>query len=299
MRISTSQYQTTMLRGLQENQSWMSRINEQMATGERIMLPSDDPVGNVQVSRLTREEAQIAQYRDNIGAVKLRMNSNEAYLTSMVADITSVSDLMVQAADGSNTPDDLKAIVNSLTSLRDSLLFTANQKDSEGRYVFAGTNVNDAPLALNAGGEYEYLGNEADQLTTVGNGITQATNVNLKGLEALLNSMNTTINTLATGTASANDPAVRTIITDTLAQSKTGLDLVSGKIARLGGAQNILKTLDDNHANVSLSNQTALFDLSKLDFAQAATELSGYSLAVEASYKAYSKVSGLSLFNLL
>ena len=74
---------------------------------------------------------------------------------------------------------------------------------------------------------------------------------------------------------------------------------MSGKIAQLGGAQNILQTLDDNHANVSLSNAIAIGDLSKLDYAVAATELAGYSLAVEASYKAYSKVSGMSLFSLI
>ena len=111
------------------------------ASGNRIMVPSDDPVGAVQVSRLTREEAMIAQYRDNISAVRIRMSSNESYLTSMTNEITQVNDLMVWAADGSNTPDDLNAMVTSLTALRDSMLYTANQKDAEGRYVFSGPTM--------------------------------------------------------------------------------------------------------------------------------------------------------------
>jgi len=36
-----------------------------------------------------------------------------------------------------------------------------------------------------------------------------------------------------------------------------------------------------------------------LSYAEAATELSGYNLSLEASYKAYSKVSNLSLFSVL
>lgn len=300
MRIATSQYQATMLRGLEENQSWVSRLNEQMASGNRIMVPSDDPVGAVQVSRLTREEAMIAQYRDNISAVRIRMSSNESYLTSMTNEITQVNDLMVWAADGSNTPDDLNAMVTSLTALRDSMLYTANQKDAEGRYVFSGTAVQAAPIQLNAAtGLYEYHGNDKKQVTVVGNGITQATNVDVKGLEDFLNKLNTAITALSDPNVQPNSPALRGIVGDAMDSASTTLELVSGKVAQLGGAQNILNTLYDNHSNVSLSNQNALLGLSKLDYAAAATDLSGYQLAVEASYKAYSKVSGMSLFNIL
>jgi len=300
MRIATSQYQATMLRGLEENQSWVSRLNEQMASGNRLMVPSDDPVGAVQVSRLTREEAMIAQYRDNISAVRIRMSSNESYLSSMTNEITQVNDLMVWAADGSNTPADLNAMVTSLTALRDSLLYTSNQKDAEGRYVFSGTAVDTAPLQLNAvTGLYEFHGNDKKQVTVVGNGITQATNVDVKGVDDFLNKLNTAITALSDPNVVPNSATLRDILGTTMASATATLDLVSGKVAQLGGAQNILNTLYDNHSNVSLSNQNALLSLSKLDYAAAATDLSGYQLAVEASYKAYSKVSGMSLFNIL
>jgi flagellin-like hook-associated protein FlgL len=39
-----------------------------MANGNRIQLPSDDPVDSVRLSRLKREEAAITQYRDNIAS---------------------------------------------------------------------------------------------------------------------------------------------------------------------------------------------------------------------------------------
>jgi len=298
MRIASSQYQSTMLRGLGENQTWLSKINEQMATGNRILVPSDDPVGNVQISRLTREQALVTQYRSNIASVQIRMSSNESYLSSMTRDITDVSDLLVWAADGSNVPSDLNAMVTSLTSLRDSLVNTANQRDAEGRYVFSGTAVDQAPIAL-VGGSYVYQGNEKNQSTVVGNGVTQTTNVNLKGMEDMLDKLTAAITALSDPAVQPNSPALRAIVGDAMASTSAGLNLVSGKIAQLGGGRNILQTLDDNHANVSLSNAVAIGDLSKLDYAVAATELAGYSLAVEASYKAYSKVSGMSLFSLI
>jgi flagellar hook-associated protein 3 FlgL len=39
--------------------------------------------------------------------------------------------------------------------------------------------------------------------------------------------------------------------------------------------------------------------LNSLDYGQATVELNGYNTALQASYKAYAKISGLSLFNIL
>ena len=74
---------------------------------------------------------------------------------------------------------------------------------------------------------------------------------------------------------------------------------LGGKIAGLGGAQNILATMDTNHANVSLSNQQALIDLGQLDYGDAAVKLNGYTTAVQATQKAYAQVSKLSLFDVI
>jgi flagellar hook-associated protein 3 FlgL len=303
MRIATSQYQAMMNSSLQKNQARITELTEQMANGNRIQVPSDDPVDSVRISRLKREEAAIGQYRDNIAAVKQRMSKNEGYLSNMVNDMNSGRDLMVWAADGSNAPDDLNAMVTSLTALRDSLMYTANSRDQEGRTIFAGTATATAPIAYNAsaavGSRYTYAGNTNEQTVVVGNGITQVANQNLNGLEKLLNQLDQSIATLSVPGVSPNDPAVRTIISNNLDGFDAGLNLLSGKIAVLGGQQNILKTIDANHENVSLSNQMAITEIGQLDVGAAAIELSGYSTALQASYKAYSKIGNLSLFSQL
>jgi flagellar hook-associated protein 3 FlgL len=303
MRIATSQYQAMMNASLQKNQHRITELTEQMANGNRIQVPSDDPVDSVRISRLKREEAAIGQYRDNIAAVKQRMSKNEGYLTNMVNDMNSGRDLLVWAADGSNAPDDLNAMVTSLTALRDSLMYTANSRDQEGRSIFAGTATATAPIAYNAsaavGSRYSYAGNTNDQTVVVGNGITQVANQNLNGLEKLLNQLDQTISTLSAPGVSPNDPAVRSVISGNLDGFDAGMDLLSGKVAVLGGQQNILKTIDANHENVSLSNQMAITEIGQLDVGAAAIELSGYSTALQASYKAYSKIGNLSLFSQL
>jgi flagellar hook-associated protein 3 FlgL len=303
MRIATSQFQATMNRGLQDNQSHLASITAAMANGKKIQVPSDDPVTNVRLSRLTREEAIVGQYRDNIAAIKIRLSTNETYLTSMVNDITQSSDLLVWASDGSNTGADLKSMVNSMTSLRDSIYYSANEKDQEGRYIFSGTLTNTQSITYDAaapmGSRYTYTGNTGQQKSVVGNGISQTVNVDVSGLESLLNQMDTTINELSQPGVTPSTPSLQAALKANMDGATSTLDFVAGKIANFGGAQNVMETLDGNHANVSLSNKTALLDLGALDMGEAATELNGYNLALQASYKAYSKISNLSLFNIL
>lgn len=301
MRIATSQFQSTMQRSLELNQTMVSRLMEQLATGKALLVPSDDPVKSVRISRLNREEAIIGQYRENIGAVKVRLSKNETYMSGMVGDLAEAHDLLVWAADGSNTPDDLKSMVTSLESLRESLMYTANTRDQEGKYLFSGTQTGTPPIRLDADtGEYVYDGNSGEQKVIVGNGVSQAVNVNVGGVETLLNQLNVVIDGLKNASGSgSSEPELRQKITDTMNLVESTQNDLAGKIATLGGAQNILTTLDTNHANVSLSNSTAMTDLAQVDIGIASTQLAGYNLALQATYQSYSKVSGLSLFNVL
>jgi flagellar hook-associated protein 3 FlgL len=300
MRISSSQYQAMMTQSLAQNQERITYVTQQMANGNRIQLPSDDPVDSVRLSRLKREEAAIDQYRSNIAAVKQRMSKNEGYLQNMVNDMQSGRDLLVWASDGSNTPQDLNSMVTSLRSLRDGLMYTANSIDQEGRAIFSGTQTSTPPIAYNAnaplGSRYSYAGNTNDQTVVVGNGITQVANQNVKGLEKLLNQLDASINTLSQPGVNANDPAVRTVLSNNLDGFDQAMDLLAGKVAVLGGQQKILDTVDANHENVSLSNQTAINDIGQLDVGSAAIELNGYQTALQASYKAYAKIGNMSLF---
>ncbi len=303
MRIASSQFEATMTSSLQVNQTRLAYLTAQMSSGLRVQVPSDDPIAAIRISRLTREEAAISQYRDNIGALKIRLQQNETYMDSMVRDLGQARDLMVWALDGGNTPADLNAMTSTVLSLRDSLFYTANMKDQEGRYIFSGTLVNSQSITFDAaapiGSRYSFTGNTAQQQVVVGNGVTQPANVDMKGMDILLNWLDQAADTLQTPNVTANDPAAHAALAMTLDNIDTAMGMVSGKIAGHGGAQNILSGLDQNHANVSLSNQTALVDLSQLDYGAASVDLNGYTLALQATQKAYAKVSGLSLFNVL
>ena len=298
MRIASSQYHATMNSALQAANTGLSEVMQQMASGKRILKPSDDTIATVRLSRLTREEAALDQYRSNIGALQTRLQSSEVLLDGITKDMLMARDLLLWSADGTNAPEDLVAMAGSLEALRDSLFYAANTRNAEGKSMFAGTDSDKPTLTRDDSttpATYVYGGNAGVQQVAVGDQVTLGANVNLQEMAAFLGQLDAIVVALKAPGATA--ATVRDTVATGIDSLDTTLSAVSRKISELGGRQNILRTLDDNHAAVSLANQQSALDLAALDYGEAATRLSSYSLAVEASQKAYARVSNLSLFN--
>lgn len=303
MRVASTQYHATMQSALQNAENQLEHVMQQMAAGLRVLRPSDDPVTNVRLSRLTREEAALQQYLSNIGALRSRLQQNESLLDGMTQDMLDARDLLVWAADGGNTSRDVEAMAGSLAAIRDSLFYSSNIKDQEGRYLFSGTVTATQTIQYTAtapaGSRYSAAGNADLQRVVVGNGVTEAANVTLAEMGDLLNRLDLAVATLQVPGVNINDPAVRADVVAALDGIDAGVDTIGTKIAALGGAQNRIATLEANHDNLSLSNRQAMLALGELDYGEAAVRLNGYTVAVQATQKAYAKVSALSLFDVL
>lgn len=308
MRVSSNQYHITVNASLQNTNSQLETLMSQMASGNRLLRPSDDPISHVRISRLQREEASNSQYLSNIAALSTRMSNSETMLTSASNDLLGVRDLLVWALDGTNTAADLEAMSSSLESMRDGLFATTLTKDQEGNYMFSGTatktptvayrseDASGNPIAI--GQRYSSGGNDKQQLVAVGNGIEQPANVSLQEMAAWLNALDMAI-AATKSNKTPNDADVQAQLKNALAAVDDGIDTLSSKIARLGGGQNIIATLDSNLRNLSSANQTAALEYAQLDYAEASTRLSSLLSAVKATQGAYGKVSQLSLFDVL
>ncbi|OHX14515.1 flagellar hook-associated protein FlgL [Chromobacterium sphagni] len=302
MRISSNQYQSTLRLAMQNSSSSMAELLQKMSSGKSMLVASENPIASVRLLRLQREEASLSQYRDNIGALKSQLSKNEALLDGISANLRDARDILVAAA---NQPpaEDLKAMASPLISLRDSILFAANTKDSEGRYMFSGSAINTAAIAVDntqpAGSRYSFAGNTDSQQVTVGEGVTQPSNVTLQPMAALLNQLDKAIATLQSPTLDNKDPAVGATIRGVMDGVDSALGDVSGRISELGGSQNVLQTLDGNHNSLSLANQQNILELGSLDYGTAYMDMNNLSMALQASQKAYGKVSQLTLFDVI
>ncbi|MFT6579131.1 MAG: flagellar hook-associated protein 3 FlgL, partial [Zhongshania sp.] len=65
MRISSSQMYTNSVTSMLNQQSKLAATQQQLSTGQRILSPSDDPVGTVRSLELNRAQDQTEQYLRN------------------------------------------------------------------------------------------------------------------------------------------------------------------------------------------------------------------------------------------
>ena len=304
MRISNAQITAMMHGSMNTSSEKLGKLMQQMATGERMLLPSDDPISAVRVLRIQREEATLTQYRTNIANVAGNLSKQEANLKAASDSMLNVRDLLLWAANGSNTSEDLAAIANELGNLEKTILSFANVRDEEGRYLFSGTLSDRPAITFDAATQsYQLTGNDQYRQAAVANGVLVEENVTAAqvfgGGVGMLNDLNALVKMLADPALDASDPAVRASVTATLnSLDKTHGDLL-GAVSELGGRQNTLTLLSSSNEDVSLVNKKIEGELSQLDYATASIDLNNYQLSLQATQKTYLKINGLSLFGML
>jgi flagellar hook-associated protein 3 FlgL len=114
------------------------RVQRQIATGQRIDSPSDDPQAMRRVLDLRAELRVLNQYRDNIG--KVRENSTVAYSSlNAMKKLNDRAGEIATMADGSKPTEALGAYGKEINQLLEEAVRLANTKHRDV-YIFSGTN---------------------------------------------------------------------------------------------------------------------------------------------------------------
>ena len=190
MRITNSQITSMMHNSMNASSAELGKLMQQMATNKRILLPSDDPIASVRVLRVQREEASLEQFRKNIANVSGSLSTQEANLKSTSDAMLNVRDLLLWAANGSNTSEDLAAMAGELSIIEDTIFSFANVRDEEGRYLFSGTLSDTPALSFDAATQtYSLTGNDKHRQAAVANGVLDVATNNSTNLRRLSTAM--------------------------------------------------------------------------------------------------------------
>jgi len=103
MRISTNQMQFRALNSMLDQQSDMSKTQMQLASGKRIVKPSDDPVASAAILGLNQSKTITERYQLNGDAARARLEIEEGTLTSVTDQLQRVRELALQANNSTNT----------------------------------------------------------------------------------------------------------------------------------------------------------------------------------------------------
>lgn len=163
MRISTAQIFGNGIGAINDRQGDLSRVQQQLATGRRMLSPSDDPSGAVQALKFRERIAAVEQYARNADMGANRLGQEETVLAQMADSVRRVRELTLQAANATQSNESRAAIAREIRQVADGLLDFANSRDANGEYLFAGNRSGSRPFVQNASGGVDYLGDGAQR----------------------------------------------------------------------------------------------------------------------------------------
>ncbi len=146
MRVTQSMLANNSLRHLSKSYERMGIYQDQLATGKKINRPSDDPVVAMKGMYYRTNLTEIEQYKRNLSEAYAWIENSDSSMDHANTILHRVNELVIQGKNGTNSPDDRKAIAREIEQLKQDMKNVANTQVA-GKYIFNGININEAPVS--------------------------------------------------------------------------------------------------------------------------------------------------------
>jgi len=169
--MSTSLAHQQGINSILQQQTKVNNTQQQISLGKRIINPSDDPAGSVQLLDLNQVLSRLEQFQSNNDYAVNRLSLSESTLQSVTSNLQRVRELAVQGYNDVNTPTDKISIAQEMYQRLDEILALANTKDANGDYLYAGFNTQTKPFTgTSESGIYTYTGDQSQRFIEIAEG---------------------------------------------------------------------------------------------------------------------------------
>jgi flagellar hook-associated protein 3 len=154
VRITQTMVANDMIAALSQNYQTLDTIDNQLATGKSVRMPSDNPTA---VSNAISVQASITAntaYQSSTSAAQNWLQSTSSALQQLASVVERARTLAVQGANDSNTGSDRTDIASEINQLMQQIVQIGNTTYA-GSSIFAGTLVTTTPFSSIGG----YSGN--------------------------------------------------------------------------------------------------------------------------------------------
>ena len=300
MRISTNTLYQNGISKISSLQAEQSKLQQQIASGRRILEPSDDPLAASRVLQLSQAQSLNTQYANNRKIAITHLSGQDISLASINELLTTTQTTLVGAA-GTLTTTQKTVLATQLSGALETLLGLANTQDAAGNYMYAGFQNRAKPFTASVTGA-TYNGDSNQQLLQVdgqrqmavnalGNSVFQANGNDIfttyKNIIGILNNPASTDAAIATAVASA---------ISSIKDANSNVALVRSSV---GSKLNEIDALNDVGTSRDIQYAQSLSSLQDLDYAQALSDVAQKQTILEAAQKSFVKITSLSLFDFI
>ena len=168
MRISTSLLFSQGIGSISQQQQLLARTQSQLASGDRLLKPSDDPSANASILRLDERLNINDQFQDNIRFARNRLNQEEGALDRSIEILQRSRELAVSANDTVLSLTERRAIAIEIEQRLNELVDVANTTDASGEFIFAGFRSSATPFSRAPDGSVSYAGDQGQRQVQTG-----------------------------------------------------------------------------------------------------------------------------------
>ncbi len=233
MNVNSSTIYRTFLANVKRLDEQLSTVNQQIATGKKLVNLRDGPAIGAESTRMQEESAELDQYTANTDSCSFYLQVTDSALNSVQNLITSIQTNALGATSETLSATSRDAIAREIRSLRDQLLSLANS-EIDGRYIFAGSLISDPPFSIN-GDTVTYSGDAEVREIKAGDDVTIRQNVAGTLFSPVFDAIASLLSEIDAGNAPGMAAAVEQLSTSlnsyNLARGQVGAEL--GKVERL------------------------------------------------------------------
>jgi len=151
MRVTESSIATNFLFNIGETNQRITQEQTELATGKRVNTVSDNPEAANTILRLKALISNNTQYQQNNTAAQSRAQATESAMESFTNVMINLKGILAQATNGSLSGADQQTYADQVDQLLGQAVDIANTQ-SNGVYIFGGTNTLQQPFTLAADG---------------------------------------------------------------------------------------------------------------------------------------------------
>lgn len=176
MRVNPN-FISDMVNLMDQAQQTENNAAQQLSTGRRVNLPSDNPAAEAAMVNENSQSAAVDQYTANSDSLTAVLNTGDSTLSSVVTLLQQASSLAVEGASSTMNQTDLNSIAKEVSDIQSQVVSIANTSYA-GQYIFGGTVTGTAPYVADATtGAVTYVGNSQQNQVQIGTGLSVAANL--------------------------------------------------------------------------------------------------------------------------
>uniref|UniRef100_UPI00246980E0 flagellar hook-associated protein FlgL n=1 Tax=Chromohalobacter sp. 296-RDG TaxID=2994062 RepID=UPI00246980E0 len=138
MRISTVTMYEQGVSAMNRQQADFTEVGQQIASGKRVVNPSDDPRAASRAVGVSQSLAVNAQQESSRTTARNSLSQEESVLDSVSDAIGSAKSMVVQAGNGTLSDADRESLASDLEGTYETLVGLGNTTDGNGTYLFSG-----------------------------------------------------------------------------------------------------------------------------------------------------------------